>query len=966
MKIFIPPPPVSVFIHLLHDNTLTEDNRDKLIQIAERYGAPLKFYNVEELCAERMEKIKEFFPNIFDDRHSIATFYRFFIPHIFPQEIEKVLYLDSDIIVNLDIKEFWQIELGDKPFGSVPEFYQISNKSDAIETKKKSITICRDGVVNVEDYFNAGVMIINLKVLRKEETTILAGMKFISEHPQFTFLDQDILNYCFSTTYLKLPVKFNRFVLYARRENEWPIQEKLYHYAASRICFVMDSRDPFNQLFMKYFIKTPWIDDDTKAALSGAIPSRKNYPVSVIVPLYNEEEYIGECLDSLLAQTFQAFEVIVVDDCSTDNSVKIVEEYAPKFNGRLRLTKTKKNSGGGGYVPRNIGLKLACGDYIYVLDADDLILGNALETFYSAAILYDADIVYTKTCYFLNAPNDIMLYKDGISRKIPNINTELTIDDPIQNLNRLFSENATGEFNTIQTTFCRREFLLANRLFFPQIARSGDFLWIANAYCYVKRFLRISTPLCLRRRYNENSITRTVREPQEQILFWFVGFVEFAKSLYDLNKENEIWAENLDYALAMLKKNLLWSLDRTDYARKKLVSEEIFKVLYSKFSQNFFDSAALLLPFFFSVIDGLIKTNTYYSEIFNKFKPYFTARMDVNLISKRQCNFQVLNISDEKATIEKPAWFQKKGIGYVISSCVGKLEFVAKADTNGQIRIQLKSLDIRNPENRKKRIPYWIDYTRLVVNGTTVFDTITPVWHDKDYSYDINVKADEEIKIEVEWLPHRDTRNDVAEVVAKIPDNNAEKLREYEALISELRTALSNEKKTADEQRALVSELPTALDNEKQAHNSDVALISKFKDYFTARVDIKLMSTEGDFKILSVSDSEVKITQPVWMQKDGTAYIIISYVGELEFVAYASVDGQICLWLRGLDMRDPEDNSKRIPYWIDYTRLVINDKTMFDKLTPIWHDKPYRCNVNVKANEKIKIKVEWLPHRSDT
>lgn len=271
-----------------------------------------------------------------------------------------------------------------------------------------------------------------------------------------------------------------------------------------------------------------------------------------------------------------------------------------------------------------------------------------------------------------------------------------------------------------------------------------------------------------------------------------------------------------------------------------------------------------------------------------------------------------------------------------------------------------------DPKNNTKRIPYWIDYTRFTVNDNVIFGKTTPAWHDKAYKHTMNIKAGEEIKFQVEWLPHRDTRNDVAEVVAKIPGNNPEKLREYEALISELRTALGNEKKNADEQRALVSELRTELDNKKQLHDADIELIDKFKDYFTARIDIRLISPKGDFQILSVSDSEVKITQPVWMQKDGTAYIITSYVGELEFVACASVDGQICLWLRGLDMHDPEDNSKRIPYWIDYTRLVINDKTIFDKLTPIWHDKPYRCNVNVKANEKIKIKVEWLPHRSDT
>ena len=60
--------------------------------------------------------------------------------------------------------------------------------------------------------------------------------------------------------------------------------------------------------------------------------NKKIPAVSIIIPMYNAEKYIGECLDSLLAQTFQDYEVIVVDDCSTDNSRAIVQNYLPKFD----------------------------------------------------------------------------------------------------------------------------------------------------------------------------------------------------------------------------------------------------------------------------------------------------------------------------------------------------------------------------------------------------------------------------------------------------------------------------------------------------------------------------------------------------------------------------------------------------------------------------------------------------------
>ena len=149
--------------------------------------------------------------------------------------------------------------------------------------------------------------------------------------------------------------------------------------------------------------------------------------------------------------------------------------------------------------------------------------------------------------------------------------------------------------------------------------------------------------------------------------------------------------------------------------------------------------------------------------------------------------------------------------------------------------------------------------------------------------------------------------------------------------------------------------------------DTDTQIVNKFSRYFTARVDIKLVSKgKGDFQIVSTSDDKATVWKPDWFNKDGIGYQIQSYAGKLEIVTKATADGQFLLSLKGLAVRNPEDKSKRIPYWIDYTKLTVNDKTIFDALTPAWHDKPFRHNMNVKAGAEIKISIEWLPHRSDT
>lgn len=98
--------------------------------------------------------------------------------------------------------------------------------------------------------------------------------------------------------------------------------------------------------------------------------------VSVIIPVYNTEKYVGECLDSLLAQTLQDWEAICVDDGSTDESLVIEREYASR-EPRVKVIELEQN--GGQALARNIGLAAAKGEYIYFLDSDDMIASEGLE-----------------------------------------------------------------------------------------------------------------------------------------------------------------------------------------------------------------------------------------------------------------------------------------------------------------------------------------------------------------------------------------------------------------------------------------------------------------------------------------------------------------------------------------------------------------------------------------------------------
>lgn len=111
--------------------------------------------------------------------------------------------------------------------------------------------------------------------------------------------------------------------------------------------------------------------------------------ISVVVPVYNVENYIRNCLDAIAAQTYPNLEIIAVDDASTDKSGKICEAYALQ-EPRLRVVHFSRNRGPS--AARNEGIRLADGQFVSFVDADDLVEANLLEKLYDSLLEHQADI----------------------------------------------------------------------------------------------------------------------------------------------------------------------------------------------------------------------------------------------------------------------------------------------------------------------------------------------------------------------------------------------------------------------------------------------------------------------------------------------------------------------------------------------------------------------------------------------
>ena len=113
--------------------------------------------------------------------------------------------------------------------------------------------------------------------------------------------------------------------------------------------------------------------------------------VSVVIPVYNVERYLGECLESVFVQTLSDIEILCIDDNSTDESLSILKQYQ-KSDNRIQIIELAQNKGLS-YV-RNVGMENSKGKYIYFLDSDDMIEKNALEILFRRAERDRLDVIF--------------------------------------------------------------------------------------------------------------------------------------------------------------------------------------------------------------------------------------------------------------------------------------------------------------------------------------------------------------------------------------------------------------------------------------------------------------------------------------------------------------------------------------------------------------------------------------------
>lgn len=213
-----------------------------------------------------------------------------------------------------------------------------------------------------------------------------------------------------------------------------------------------------------------------------------NILISVIVPVYNVEDYIEECIHSLINQTCQEFETIFVDDCGKDRSVDIIQEYINL--GKLRFaTIIKRQQNGGLSAARNTGIENSHGEYLYFLDSDDYLPNNAIAEFSKVIRIRDYDVVIAD---YLKTPGGNVCQN--------RLSSGFLVDKDISE-----SYYSNKIVVTAWNKLVHREFLLREHLFFEEGIIHEDVLWSFLVMSKAKSLYYINNPTYVYR-LRENSI----------------------------------------------------------------------------------------------------------------------------------------------------------------------------------------------------------------------------------------------------------------------------------------------------------------------------------------------------------------------------------------------------------------------------------------------------------------------------
>lgn len=318
---------------------------------------------------------------------------------------------------------------------------------------------------------------------------------------------------------------------------------------------MINNKKPFNTI-KKIEVKNLNFDKNTEANVLCFAKNANPPKVSVIIPVFNIAEYLPQCLESLLQQSLSDFEIIAVDDGSSDSSLDILMSYAEKDN---RITVISQNNNFAG-VARNAGLKIASGKYVIFLDGDDFFEKNLLEKASSVLESENSDLVFFQYKYFNVQTNTDEPNSRGINKKFDTKGRDYVTVQTSALKEGIFTFANPMPWNKM----LRMEFIRKNNLLFQNLLLSNDVYFSFTSIVQSSRISILYQPL-VHYRYNNSSSLRNKRDEHP-----FCFYECFCK-LHDYLVEKKLWDKDIKKAfLNSLVSSIIFTIDNTFYKKNEV------------------------------------------------------------------------------------------------------------------------------------------------------------------------------------------------------------------------------------------------------------------------------------------------------------------------------------------------------------------------------------------------------------
>lgn len=292
--------------------------------------------------------------------------------------------------------------------------------------------------------------------------------------------------------------------------------------------------------------------------------------ISVIIPVYNADRYLKRCLNSVCRQTLHNIEIICVDDGSTDNSARILDEYA-RADKRIRIIHQKNSFAG---TARNRGMKVAKGQYVAFLDADDYYLTNMLEVMLKKATKETADIVICNSKAYAKGKGCYHYASGELKRELLPKNKTVFSKEDIGN--QLFQLTVAWPWDKL----FRKEFIEQKKIYFQSLRSTNDAYFVNLALAEANVITYTLRHLVIHRQENQDSLENTRDKSVHCCWQMLYGLQE---SLIERGLYGKLEKTFINHALTFL----VWSLIslKNPYSMEALFNElkkDVFSNLHIK------------------------------------------------------------------------------------------------------------------------------------------------------------------------------------------------------------------------------------------------------------------------------------------------------------------------------------------------------------------------------------------------